>query len=213
MWSAILTLIKSQWKSLLLAGVVLACGMWLGTALNSRKLAALDASFATEKLKWAEEREGFASERTAWQTTRANASTDFARQLLQANQQSEAFKKAADDLTIRLARQQRESAATVKDLKKRLEDALKNDGAAYTGIGPAGMQLYLEALGYAGTAGGSTGNSLSATARSAAADTGHAGATSGGLSASGVITSAASYGQWCLGLRNQLQAIRDYYNR
>ena len=120
---------------------------------------------------------------------------------------------ASDELTARLAKNASDSERRISDIRRRLNDALKRDGSTYTGIGPDGLQLWREALGWSadGAAGTPAGDGLSEAPGRAAAGAGNARPARGGLSASGLITGSAAYGQWCLSLRDRLQAISDFY--
>lgn len=210
MWSAILKLLKAEWASLLVIAALLGGGIWLGVSITSGRLAAQKAGYE-QTLR--QHDQAFADERTQWQEQKTAAANQYAADLKEALRQRDAEQARADLLTANLAKSTSDSERRISDIKRRLNDALKRDGSAYTGLGPDGLQLWREALGWSvsNTAGPAAGHSVPEAPGSAAHDTGDARATRGGLSASGIITGSAAYGQWCLSLRDRLQALNDYY--
>lgn len=82
-----------------------------------------------------------------------------------------------------------------------------HDGAAYTGLGPDGLQRYRAALGYP------TGDSasLSAPTSQPAATATPAAAPVRGIGPEALLHHASDYGAWCLTLHAQLQALNVFY--
>ena len=132
---------------------------------------------------------------------------------LRAEQISMIFQDPMTSLTRELAEKQKAHDETVRDLKKRLKDALDKDGPGYTGIGPGGLQLFREAFGYPGAESLPAGQHLPATASGAPGHTGQATGTGGGLSPTGIVSFSAEYGAWCQLLEGRLQAINEYYRK
>lgn len=210
MWAAILKLIKAEWASLLVIAALLGGGIWFGTFITSGRLADQKSGYE-ETLR--QQDKAFADERAQWQAQKTAAANQYAADLKEALRQRDAEQARADLLTAQLAKSTSDSERRINDIKRRLNDALKRDGSAYTGLGPDGLQLWREALGWSvgNTAGITAGHGVPETTGSAAPYTGDARATRGGLSASGIITGSAAYGQWCLSLRDRLQALNDFY--
>ncbi|MGK3122894.1 hypothetical protein ACCY16_02065 [Candidatus Pantoea formicae] len=217
MWSVILKLLKAEWASLLVIVALVGAGIWFGTHMTAGQLSDQKASyeqqlrdqasdFDKQRLQWQDERTGWEKERTA-------ASDKHAADLKAALKQRDDAQAKADALSVQLAQNESDSARRVNDLKRRLKDALKSDGTAYTGLGPAGLQLWREALGWSasGDVGNTAGNGLSEASGSIASGAGNAASTGGGLSASGIISNSAEYGKWCLNLRDRLQTLKNYY--
>jgi hypothetical protein len=73
---------------------------------------------------------------------RLSAANQYAADLKAALDKQNAWQQKADALTRELAEKQKAHDETVRDLKKRLKDALDKDGPGYTGIGPGGLQLF-----------------------------------------------------------------------
>lgn len=210
MATAILKLLKAEWASLLVMAALLGGGVWFGTHLTAGKLSDQKASYETA-LRSQSDR--FSDERAQWQVQKTAAANQYAADLKEALRQRDAEQVRADALTAQLAKLASDSERRVSDIKRRLNDALKRDGSSYTGLGPDGMQLWLDALGWSadGTLSAAAGHGVPETTGSAAAGAGHARTAGAGLTPGGIITGSAAYGQWCLSLRDRLQAINDFY--
>ncbi|AKE61142.1 hypothetical protein F384_22535 [Citrobacter amalonaticus Y19] len=208
MWETALTILKDNWKSLLVVLVLAGGGVWFGTFITHSELATQALAFSQEKQTLTD---GFNEKQRQWDQERLSAANQYAADLSSARAAENAWHKKADTLTLQLDEKQKAHDKTVRDLNRRLSDALKNDGPGYTGIGPDGLQLFREALGYPATGGITAGQHLSETSGSAAAYPGTTGRTGGGLSAGGIITFSTEYGQWCQLLEDRLQAINEYY--
>ena len=217
MWSVILKLLKAEWASLLVIMALVGAGIWFGTHMTAGQLSDQKASYE-QKLRdqasdFDKQKSQWQDERTGWEKERTAASDKYAVDLKAALKQRDDAQAKADALTARLAQSESDSARRVNDLKRRLKDALKSDGSAYTGLGPAGLQLWREALGWpaSGDGGNTAGHGVSEAPGSAAGNTGDAASTGGGLTASGIISNSVEYGKWCLNLRDRLQTLNNYY--
>lgn len=208
MWEITLKLLKSNWKSLLLIVVLSGGGVWLGTLITQSQLSDQALAFSKEKSTLIS---GFNTQKSQWDQERITAANQYASDLKDALAAQQAWQRKADDLSRQLAAQEVSHQRAVKDLKERLKNAIKSDGNTYTGIGPASLQLWREALGYPTAQTVNAGHHLPETTGSAAGDTGDARRAGGGLSPSGIVGHSAEYGKWCLSLRDRLQAINDYY--
>ncbi|EBP3538321.1 hypothetical protein OJ40_06585 [Salmonella enterica subsp. enterica] len=208
MWAITLKLLKSNWKSLLLIVVLAGGGVWLGTCMTQSQLRDQALAFSNEKSTLIS---GFNTQKSQWDQERISAANQYASNLKDALMAQQAWQRKADELSRQLAAQEVSHQRAVKDLKERLKNAIKSDGNTYTGIGPASLQLWREALGYPAAQTVHAGHHLPETTGGAAGDTGDANSAGGGLSPSGIVRHSAEYGKWCLSLRDRLQAINDYY--
>ncbi|MEA9015818.1 hypothetical protein [Salmonella enterica] len=208
MWAITLKLLKGNWKSLLLIVVLSGGGVWLGTLITQSRLSDQALAFSNEKSTLIS---GFNTQKSQWDQERITAANQYASDLKDALAAQQTWQRKADEMSRQLAEQDASHQREVKDLKKRLKNAIKSDGNTYTGIGPASLQLWREALGYPTAQTVNAGHYLPETTGSAAGDTGDAISASGGLSPSGIVAHSAEYGKWCLSLRDRLQAINDYY--
>lgn len=207
MWEIALNLLKNNGKSLLAVIALTGGGVWLGTFITRSQLSDQALAFSEEKSRLNRE---FSVRESRWDQARVAAANQYAADLKSALAAQLAWQRKADELSQSLAKQDKAHWQTVKNLKKRLKDAIERDGTAYTGIGPASLQLWREALGYPGTE-SLTGNSLSETTGIHAGNTGYAASPGGRLSPAGIVRFSSEYGRWCLVLRDRLQAIKDYY--
>lgn len=208
MWSLALKILKDNWGALLLAVVIFACGIGLGTLITRGEMLLQAVSFSDEKQKL---KDDFSAKERQWDQERLRASGQYATDLKAALDAQNAWHQKADQLTAQLDAKDKAHALEVRNLKQRLKDALESDGDSYTGIGPAGLQLFREALGYPGTESLTAGNGLSQTASGTAGNTRPAARAGGGLSSGGIVSFSADYGAWCLNLRDRLQAVKDSY--
>ncbi|ENP3040943.1 hypothetical protein ACDB75_004012 [Salmonella enterica] len=208
MWAITLKLLKGNWKSLLLIVVLSGGGVWLGTLITQSRLSDQALAFSNEKSTLIS---GFNTQKSQWDQERITAANQYASDLKDALAAQQTWQRKADEMSRQLAEQDASHQREVKDLKERLKNAIKSDGNTYTGIGPASLQLWREALGYPTTQTVNAGHYLPKTTGSSAGDTGDAISASGGLSPSGIVGHSAEYGKWCLSLRDRLQAINDYY--
>jgi len=206
-WKAALKILRDNWTSLLLIVVLVGVGVLFGSFITSSKLDKQALKFAEQKQTLTDD---FNAQKNQWEQERTAAADKYATDLQTALDTQAVWKQKADALSVKLAENERAYTRKVNDLKQRLKDALKSDGNAYTGIGPAGLQLYTEALGY-GNQSVTAGVGVSGTASVNAGAAGNAISPGGGLSAGGIISHATEYGQWCLILRDRLQALKNYY--
>ncbi|EFX2000397.1 TPA: hypothetical protein ACIUWU_001652 [Shigella sonnei] len=154
--------------------------------------------------------EDFNSEKQGWLDTFQQAKDRYIQQLRDANAQLMAAQQKEQALSAQFLAYQEQAAKKAADLKWRLNDALNQDGAAFTGIGPDGLRLYRDALGYTTTPPGA-GQRLPAATGVDVANPPHASTARAGLSPSGLITHAAEYGAWCQQLREQLYSLNQFY--
>lgn len=210
MWETALKILKDNWKSLLVVLALVGGGVWCGIFITRTELATQALAFSQEKQKLTDE---FNGKQRQWDQERLSAANQYAADLSAARAAEDAWQKKADALTRQLDEKQKAHDKTVHDLRERLKNALKNDGPGYTGIGPGGLQLFLEAFGYSATDSVTAGQHLPETSGSAAAYPGTPGSTRGGLSAGGIITFSTEYGKWCQLLEDRLQAINEYYRK
>ncbi|WPU22582.1 hypothetical protein RI049_21540 [Cedecea neteri] len=210
MWSVALKLLKNNWQSLLVVIALTGGGVWLGTFITRSELDRQALAFSQEKSQLNSD---FNQQKTAWDQERIAAANRYAADLKAALDAQQAWQQKADGLSRQLAEREAVHTRTVTDLKARLKHATEKDGDAYTGLGPASLQLWREALGYPGSEGVAAGNGLPATSSGDAGHARDAGASGGRLSPAGIVSFSSDYGKWCLVLRDRLQAINNYYNR
>lgn len=210
MWKTALTILKDNWKSLLVVLVLVGGGVWCGIFITRTELATQALAFSQEKQAL---KDDFSAKERQWDQERLSAANQYAADLNAARAAEDAWHKKADTLTRQLDEKQKAHDKTVHDLRERLNDALKNDGPGYTGIGPGGLQLFREALGYSPTDSVTAGQHLPETSGGTAAYSGTSSGTRGGLSAGGIITFSTEYGKWCQLLEDRLQAINEYYRK
>lgn len=208
MWETALKILKDNWKSLLVVLVLVGGGVWCGIFITRTELATQALAFSQEKQTLTD---GFNEKQRQWDQERLNAANQYAVDLKAALDAQDAWHRKADTLTSQLDAKEKAHSKTVTDLKERLKYALKNDGPGYTGIGPGGLQLFREALGYPGAESIPSGQRLPETASSTAGDPRQTSRTGGGLSADGIVTFSSEYGKWCQLLEDRLQAINEYY--
>lgn len=147
MWEAAKKILRVSWKPLLVVVVLTGSGIWFGTFITANKLDAQALAFSQEKQRLTD---GFSEKERQWDQERLSAANQYATDLKAALDKQNAWQQKADALTRELAEKQKVHDETVRDLKKRLKDALDKDGPGYTGIGPGGLQLFREAFGYPG---------------------------------------------------------------
>ncbi len=117
------------------SGLIFAAGFGLAWLIARADISDLKADIATLKQGHAE-----------YKTAQANKRSDALESLFEQQRRDQ---ERADKLAAELAVAQGELWSVKQQLKARIQDAISNDGATYTGLGPDGLQLYREALGYA----------------------------------------------------------------
>lgn len=210
MWPAALKILKDNWKTLLIIVALVGGGIWFGMFLSDKALAEQALTFSQEKQKLTDD---FRAQKSAWDKERLAAASQYATDLRAALDRQKAWQDKADELTRQMAEKERQHTRAVNDLQRRLNDAINSDGDTYTGIGPAGLQLWREALGYPGAENLSAGHGLSEASSGATGNPGNATGTGGGLSPAGIIRNSGEYGKWCLVMRDKLQALNDFYSK
>lgn len=124
----------------------------------------------------------------------------------------EAWRKQADiererdQLARELQQQKNELEKKKNELKKAIRDAVKAD-VGFNGIGPRGLCLYNNALGYP------CDNRLQATSGGTAGRVGETSGSGGGLSPAGLLNHSGDYGAWCQKLESQLIKLGAWYDR
>ncbi|NHR06509.1 hypothetical protein HA052_15055 [Chromobacterium haemolyticum] len=113
----------------------------------------------------------------------------------------------AHRLGVELLNTRAELVAAHAALKRRIPDANRSDGPAFTGIGPAGLRLYADNLGY--TDAGAEG--LPATDPGNAAKTDAAAPAEAGLLPVDILAHSADYGAWCQQMEQQLDSLNRLY--
>ncbi|MCD4501106.1 hypothetical protein [Chromobacterium vaccinii] len=101
-----------------------------------------------------------------------------------------------------LLQTQGQLARSQAQLRERIADATRNDGQAWTGLGPDSLRLYRAALGYSERDPG-----LPAADAGNAGDASQTGTAERGLPPADLLNHAADYGRWCQELETRLGAF------
>ncbi|MEN2427243.1 hypothetical protein AA0N74_14425 [Chromobacterium vaccinii] len=126
---------------------------------------------------------------------------DNAHTLAAASAEQKRLADLAHQVGWQLLQTRGELARSQAQLKERIADATRNDGAAFTGLGPDSLRLYRAALGYA-----DSGSGLSSADAGNAAKTDSSGTAREGLPPADLLNHAADYGRWCQELETQLDS-------
>lgn len=146
-------------------------------------------------LKLSKQAEAYADERAA--------ASDASNQALTAAWERERVARhRADQLSVELADEQRRMASYQHAIQGKINDAVNADGPGFTGIGPASVQLYAQALGYTSPRDHIVPGASGTVAGSAA----HA-----GFPPVALLQHAGEYGAWCMTLRNRLSVLAHFY--
>lgn len=149
---------------------------------------------------------GYGKAESIYQKKLTDQKTAFDLEKLNATNTALSKEKAANDkatrLSYELARLQRQLTQQEQSRHEQINQAVKEDGSSFTGIGPDSVQLYRQALGYPNA----SGNSLSSATSKSASNTANA-----GLSPVALLNHANSYGAWCLTMREQLIELNKLY--
>lgn len=117
---------------------------------------------------------------------------------------ADAQRQRADQLAAELLQVKAELSKTKTQLKRKIPDAIKTDGATFTGIGPDSLRLYRASLGY-------PADDLPQASGGAAVYPADALGTRRGLSPAGLLEHSADYGEWCLILRENMTKLNQFY--
>lgn len=214
LWGVV-KLLKPSLPWLIGAGLILSAGLWLGNVWGVhtsqkdidkavQEKAAVQHAFDDFKTLTADKEANHAREEA--EKARLNA--------LQEKKQAELaeqYRQQAEKADASLQAREHELAKLKQKLEKSIEQATRNDGTGWTGIGPQSLCVYRQNLGY--PAGPECGEYLSA---AHAADAGHSTQTrisGNGLSPSGLLHQSGEYGAWCATLENKLRAIGQLYGK
>ena len=118
-----------------------------------------------------------------------------------------ALNEQAHRLGVELLNTRAELVAAHAALKRRIPDATRSDGSSFTGLGPAGLRLYTDNLGYVDAAKG-----LPATDAGNAAKTDATAAAETGLLPVDLLAHSADYGAWCQKMEQQLDSLNRLYH-
>ncbi|KUM03516.1 hypothetical protein KIF53_13345 [Chromobacterium subtsugae] len=151
------------------------------TRVYEAKMAKQEAAHAAELLQKAEKQNQALAAANAEQTRLTDLAHKVGWQLLQTQGQ--------------LARSQAQ-------LRERIADATRNDGQAWTGLGPDSLRLYRASLGYSERDPG-----LPAADAGNAGEADQAGAAARGLPPADLLNHAADYGRWCQELETRLDGF------
>ncbi|MFT4465400.1 MAG: hypothetical protein ACMX3H_12780 [Sodalis sp. (in: enterobacteria)] len=182
---------RPWWIVVLVAALAGGAGYWRG-AQQARLVA--QATLATRQA------ECEARQRQQAQATQQALESALARQ--------QQLQGANDRLSTQLETTQHALTLKTQQLHRSIAHAVAHDGAAYTGLGPDGLQRYRAALGYPTD----DNASLSAPAGQPVGAATHAAAPVKGLGPEALLHHASDYGAWCLTLQAQLQAINAFYS-
>ncbi|WP_047257753.1 hypothetical protein [Chromobacterium subtsugae] len=105
-----------------------------------------------------------------------------------------------------LLQTQGQLARSQAQLRERIADATRNDGQAWTGLGPDSLRLYRAALGYSERDPG-----LPAADAGNAGEADQAGTAARGLPPADLLNHAADYGRWCQELETRLDSFIRLY--
>ncbi|AXE34025.1 hypothetical protein [Chromobacterium phragmitis] len=132
--------------------------------------------------------------------------------LLKAEKQSQALAAAnaeqarlndlAHQVGWQLLQTQGQLARSQAQLRERIADATRNDGQAWTGLGPDSLRLYRAAFGYSERDPG-----LPAADAGNAGDASQTGTAERGLPPADLLNHAADYGRWCQELETRLDSF------
>lgn len=178
---------RPWWIVVLVAALAVGVGYWRGS--QQTKLVA-QATLATRQIA-CEERQ-----RQQAQATQQALETALARQ--------RQLQGANDRLSAQLETTQHALTLKTQLLHRSIVHAVAHDGAAYTGLGPDGLQRYRAALGY-------PADDNAALSASAGQPAGVA-APVRGLGPEALLHHISDYGAWCLTLQAQLQALNAFYS-
>ncbi|MGQ7746669.1 hypothetical protein ACUNDQ_20995 [Pectobacterium brasiliense] len=197
-----LKLFRAYWPHILILVAVAASGYNIGhiagkNAKQTELQEAITYLSADNKLK--------AGRITAYEQDKRIAAEQHVAALQKAIADADAQRKRAEQLAGELLQTKAELNQAKTQLKRKIPDVVKTDGATFTGIGPDSLRLYRAGLGY-------PADDLPEATNRAAVYPANARSASSGLSPTGILSHSADYGEWCLTLRGQLEQLNKFYN-
>lgn len=194
----LLSLLKAYWPQLLLAGIAMVIGYGVASVGYISELAQQEVAFAKKSAAFDAERQDWLNEKI--QTVREQNAALASALALQKQ-----YQEKADQLSNQLAATKKQLADANARYQKEIVNATKNDGVGYTGIGPNGLCLYQQALGYP------CDQPLPPAASGVTTHPGNAANALTGLSPADLLAHAGDYGAWCQQLKAQLEGINQFY--
>ncbi|WCG83793.1 hypothetical protein [Pectobacterium sp. A5351] len=196
-----LKLVRAYWPHILILAAVAAFGYNIGhikgkNATQTELQEAITYLSAENKLK--------TGQITAYENDKRLAAEQHVAALKKAIADADAQRKRADQLAAELLKTKAELNQAKTQLKRKIHDVVKADGATFTGIGPDSLRLYRASLGY-------PADDLPQTSGGAAVYPADATGTRGGLSPAGLLDHSADYGEWCLILRENMTKLNQFY--
>ncbi|WP_447886337.1 hypothetical protein [Serratia fonticola] len=198
-----LALLKAYWPQLLLAGCAFASGYSIATNGNEKTLAKQELAFTK---KFTDQSSAFESERTAWLNEKTQTARDQNAALTAALALQQQYQDKANLLSNQLAATKQQLAESKAKYQRDIVNATQNDGVGYTGLGPDGLCLYRQALGYP------CDQRLPETNSGAAAYPADASSPRTGLLPEDLLAHSSDYGEWCQSLKAQLESLNHIYN-
>ncbi|MBN3006370.1 hypothetical protein JW897_21745 [Chromobacterium alkanivorans] len=177
--------IRPYIKPLAIAAVVVL--VWGGGYYSGQQVAASAAAARLQSVQLAHEQE------------RSRTATAKADELAAALADQRQLAEQANKLGWKLLQTQGQLAQSQAQLRERITDATRNDGQAWTGLGPDSLRVYRAALGY-------TESGVSAADTGDAAKAGQAAAADAGIPPADLIAHAVDYGRWCQELEAKFDA-------
>ncbi|MCP1289763.1 hypothetical protein NK214_06120 [Chromobacterium sp. S0633] len=179
--------IRPYIKPLAIAAVVAL--VWGGGFYSGQHVAATAAAVRLQSVQLAHEQE------------RSRIATTKADELATALANQRQLAEQANKLGWKLLQTQGQLAQSQAQLRERIADATRNDGQAWTGLGPDSLRVYRAALGYPERDPG-----LPAADAGDAAKAGQAAAPGAGIPPADLIAHAVDYGRWCQELEAKFDA-------
>lgn len=198
-----LALLKAYWPQLLLASIALAIGYGIASSGNGKALAQQELAF-TNKL--AAQSSEFEAERTAWLNEKIQTARDQNAALAAALALQQQYQDRANLLSNQLASTKQQLAESKAKYQRDIVNATQNDGVGYTGLGPDGLCLYRQALGYP------CDQRLPETVSGTAAYSADATAPRSGLLPADLLAHSSDYGEWCQSLKAQLESLNHIFD-
>lgn len=199
-----IALFRTYWPHLLILAAVAAFGYKFGHDAGERAQQT-DLQETIKTLRDSSDKK--TAQILAYERDKRLAAEQHAAALQKALADTAAQRARADQLAAELLQTQTELSQANEQRKKDIPHAIKNDGHAFTGIGPDSLRLYRANLGY-------TDDGLSGTGQApggAALYPADATRARGGLSPAGLLNHSGDYGEWCLILREKMTKLNQFY--
>jgi hypothetical protein len=198
----LLSLLKAYWPQLVLAGIAFVIGYGIAAKGNELALAKQKTAFTTELSKLST---AFEKERTGWLNEKIQTAREQNAALAAALALQKQYQEKADQLSNQLATVKKQLAESKAKYQRDIIDATQNDGVGYTGIGPDGLCLYQQALGYP------CDQRLPETVSGTATHPTDATTPRAGLLPEDLLAHSSDYGEWCQSLKAQLESLKHIY--